>query len=260
MSSGKAQEAQNDLVLSFLSVRQALGWLGLLLPPALILGGLLLNRQIYPSISDSYYSAMKDVFVGAMCAIGVFLLTYRGYDRAPGEFFSDTWVSRIAGLAAIGVALMPTTPDRSLLAAELGLPAGTDPQLVCALLQCPMGASRTALVHFSCAGTFFAALAIFCLVLFTRTGGEPPTRGKRNSNRLYRACGWVLVGVLAAAALMFVAAHLSPGFAAFRERVSLLFWLESLEVWAFGVSWIVKGKALGPLPLRPFTDPTPVPP
>lgn len=234
MPTGKSQEVTNDLVLSFKAVRQALGWLGALLPVALILGGAGLDHRVAPSISDTYYTAMKDVFVGAMCATGVFLVSYRGYDRKPGEFLSDTWISRIAGAAAIGVALMPTTPA----------PPETLVQLT--LMQRLIGPGLTSALHFTCAALFFAMLATFCLVLFTRTGTtRATTRAKVNRNRVYRTCGWVLVGVILAVAVMKLTELAFPATSDVFQNWSVLFLLEAIGVWAFGLSWLVKGETIG---------------
>lgn len=69
--SGAAQKADNDLVLSFLSVRRAIGCLGYFLPLALIAYGLSLGDGILTSISAYYYTPMREVFVGTLCAIAV---------------------------------------------------------------------------------------------------------------------------------------------------------------------------------------------
>ncbi|MBI1220727.1 MAG: DUF998 domain-containing protein [Rhodobacteraceae bacterium] len=234
MPKGKSQEATNDLVLSFKAVRQALGWIGALLPVALILGGAGFDHHVAASISDTYYTAMKDVFVGAMCATGVFLVSYRGYDRAPDEFLSDTWISRIAGAAAIGLALMPTAP--ALPEPTGGLTA----------MQRLIGPGPTSVLHFTCAALFFAMLATFCLFLFTRTGTtRAATRAKINRNRVYRSCGWVLVGViLAVLAMKLIELALPASTAVFRSW-SAMFILEAIGVWAFGLSWLVKGESIG---------------
>jgi hypothetical protein len=234
MPQGPSKEAANDLVLSFKAVRQALGWIGALLPVVLLLGGAGFDHRVAPSISDTYYTAMKDVFVGAMCATGVFLISYKGYDRAPGELLSDTWISRIAGAAAIGVALMPTTPA----------PPETLVQLT--LMQRLIGPGPTSALHFTCAALFFAMLATFCLVLFTRTGTtRAATRAKMNRNRVYRTCGWVLVGVIFAVVAMTLIERAVPAASAFFQNWSVLFLLEAIGVWAFGVSWLVKGETIG---------------
>ena len=89
---------------------------------------------------------------------------------------------------------------------------------------------------------FFGALAVFCLVLFVR-GSEGSTE-KAASNRIYRVCGWTIVGSMAAIGLLMVApdplqARLVP--------LRPVFWLETLATVAFAVSWLVKGDALRPV-------------
>ncbi len=56
------------------------------------------------SISGYYYTDMRNIFVGTLCALGVFLVAYRGYDGV------DESITNVAGFAAIGVALCPTKP------------------------------------------------------------------------------------------------------------------------------------------------------
>ncbi|NPB31586.1 hypothetical protein G7L58_23860, partial [Shigella sonnei] len=70
---GAQQRADNDLVLSFLRVRRAIGLLGFFLPAALIVWGIVFGHGILPSISASYYSPMREIFVGTLCANAVFL-------------------------------------------------------------------------------------------------------------------------------------------------------------------------------------------
>jgi hypothetical protein len=56
-------------------------------------------------ISMYYYSGMRDVFVGALCAIGLFMFFYRGNDKW------DNWMGNIAGFCAFCIAWFP--PQRS---------------------------------------------------------------------------------------------------------------------------------------------------
>ncbi len=99
--------ANESLVLSYLGLRKAIGIIGILLPFVLVFGKILLERGlgIESSISAYYYTVMGDVFVGSLCAVGVFLLSYRGYER------KDNIAGDIACIFAIGVALFPTKPE-----------------------------------------------------------------------------------------------------------------------------------------------------
>ena len=55
-------------------------------------------------MSAYYYTPMRNIWVGALCALGIFLIAYVGWDRA------DKIITNIAGVSALGVALCPTTP------------------------------------------------------------------------------------------------------------------------------------------------------
>jgi hypothetical protein len=201
---------QDTLVHSYLFLRRAIGLIGLALPFVLILGksaidgGGLLN-----SVSAYYYTDLRDVFVGSMCAIGAFLLSYRGYGTL------DDLVGNIAAVAAFGVALCPTAPVN------------------------PSGSDRTlGVLHVAFAGVFFLALAFFCLFLFTRSDNVDPTPRKVERNRVYVACGAVMIVslVLIVVCGLFLGGEvgsLHPGL-----------WLEALAIVAFGVAWLTKGEAI----------------
>ncbi len=102
------------LVISYLGLRKAIGILGVALPFVLPFGQILLHALgiqsslhtpvIENSVSSYYYTDMRNIFVGSMCAIGVFLMSYRGYD------WRDAIAGRFAFVCAIGVAFFPTTP------------------------------------------------------------------------------------------------------------------------------------------------------
>jgi hypothetical protein len=81
----------SDLVYSYLALRKAVGWIRILLPFVLMLGvSLIFKGDIkLQNISMYYYTGMLDVFVGALCAIGLFLFFYKGYDKW------DDWAGNI---------------------------------------------------------------------------------------------------------------------------------------------------------------------
>ena len=88
------------------------------------------------------------------------------------------------------------------------------------------------------ATVMFLTLAYFSYCLFTKSNGQP-TPQKRKRNVVYRICGVAIVAciVLVGVFKLFLAAtpiaDLDPAF-----------WLESLALWAFGISWFVKGETL----------------
>ena len=97
-------ERENKLVLSYLTVRKLIGILGLLFPLLLILGSFILGHchSIQQSISNYYHTNMRDVFVGYVCTLSIFLFSYKGYD------LTDRIVSALAGIFGLIVALFPT--------------------------------------------------------------------------------------------------------------------------------------------------------
>lgn len=202
--------SEGALALSYLGVRRAIGVIGVALPFVLLVGALVIDGVgVQASISDYYYTVMRNVFVGSMCANGVFFLSYR-YARV------DTVVSSVIGLAAIGVALFPTTP---LDPEPRDIVVGT--------------------VHFVCATVFFLALAGYSYFIFTRTDpAVPVTRQKRRRNAVYRACGVIIVGCLL---LIAVLNFLPPGPI---DDLQPVFWLETVASVSFGVSWLIKGETL----------------
>jgi hypothetical protein len=99
----KQQENNSTLVFSYLTLRKGIGLLGLALPFVLSFGAFVVFQQaLQSSISYYYWTGMRDVFVGTLFAIGFFLLSYQGYEKA------DNIAGNLACLFAVGVALFPT--------------------------------------------------------------------------------------------------------------------------------------------------------
>lgn len=232
---GIAQKSRNDLVLSFLAVRRAIGALGFFLPFALIAYGLLSDGGIMRSMSAAYYTPMREVFVGSLIAQAVFLWSYEGFEPDKDEWLTDKLTARIAAVSAALIALAPTSPQGLFPG---GIPF--DPATDCTLLQCRLGVDLTDRVHLVAAAVYFAALAVYCLVLFRRGVVDGPE--KRGSNRVYLICGWIIVVSIGAIGLLF-----ATGLDDSLQALKPVFWLEVLATFAFATSWMVKGDAMRPL-------------
>jgi hypothetical protein len=102
----------NQLVICYLLLRKIVGWIGMLLPFVLLIGNAIEGASRPDSMSGYYYTPMRNIFVGALCALGVFLIAYDGYDGM------DKWITNIAGFGAIGVAFCPTKPSGPVSAAQ----------------------------------------------------------------------------------------------------------------------------------------------
>src|SRR5919206_3039767 len=93
-------------LISYQSLRRAVGWLGVLLPFAMIAGNYLFGcTHIQDTISHYYYTVTGDLFVGILCADALFLIVYKGYDAK-----DDRWTN-IAGVLALLVAFFPTNDN-----------------------------------------------------------------------------------------------------------------------------------------------------
>ncbi len=202
----------DHLVRSYLSLRKAVGILGMALPFLLALGGrYLLGMPLQPSISGYYHTAMRDVFVGSLCAIAVFLWSYRGYQRR------DRIAGNLASIFALGVALVPTAGPEA--AASEAMLSGR--------------------LHMFFTVAFFLTLAYFSLFLFRLSDRTRPSRRKMLSNAVYLVSGYViLVCVLAMGLVSF------EPVASMVRGYKPVFWLESGAILAFGASWFVKGQAI----------------
>jgi len=164
---------------------------------------------IQESISHYYYTGMRNVFVGALCAVALFMFFYSGYDKR------DDWVGHIAGFFALVVAWFPTT--------EVG------------------PSNWIGKIHFASATVFFLTLAVFSLFLFTKTKkGSDPTPQKLKRNKIYIICGVIMIACLIAIVIYknFIQADNSES--------SFVFWAETVALVAFGVSWLTKGETIYP--------------
>src|SRR5262249_27158090 len=194
------------------------GVMAVLLPFVLFFGNwALTGNELESSISAYYHTPMGSVFVGVLWALAVFFLSYN-YKPLPG-FNWDNKVSTLVSVAALCVAVFPTTSDASVATRS---------------------EQNIGIVHMISAGVLFTLLAIFALVLFPRSSGTM-TREKRRRNVLYRTCGVIM----AVAILSMFPSQKAP------DSWHLFLWLETLSVLAFGVSWLIKGGFLGILADKP---------
>jgi hypothetical protein len=198
-----------DAVLSYNGLRKCFGVIGLLLPCVLYVGHFFVDDARMPgSISAFYYTPLRNYFIGTLCALGVFLFSYRYAPR-------DNVLGTVAGVLVIFVALNPTAA----------------------------GAERSGWndAHLYAASLFFAILAYFCYVLFPQKPSIPPswlppwpTATQEDKRDLtYRMCGLAIALALAVAVVGMWADW------------DILFWCESAAVVAFSTAWSIKGGLLG---------------
>lgn len=215
------QNSVDPIVGTYFNVRQSLGVIALIFPLVLLAGGFVTEGQVLPSISDYYFSAMRDIVVGALVAIGIFLIAYKGQQSDHRDWI-DTLTGFGAGSASIGLALFPNKPHA--LGIETFFHAIMDDRISVA-------------IHFLSSFVFLTALTVFCLRIFSRDA-------EKQERRIYWFCGWAIIsaGVTATFA-SFVRAFDWFGARLIVENSNLIFWLEAIGIWAFCIAWLIKGRS-----------------
>jgi hypothetical protein len=204
-------------VLTVRRLRRGVGLVAILLPIAVTVGHSVIIGKftLLGSVSGAYYTGMRDVFVGSMAAIAIFLISYR---HAP----VDDVLSTLAGLMALGVALLPAKHfDDTMSQTDKIIGTG----------------------HVVASVLMFLIMVIFCFFVFTRTDIQTSKsdvpQSKRTRNSLYVISGWLIILALAAGAAGSL--YLPEDI---QTKVQPMFWGEAIAIWAFGFAWLVKGDAI----------------
>jgi hypothetical protein len=238
---------QVSQVISFRALRNLIGLLGMLLPWACWLANIVVNRfnllnnkklallgsvgtykpgdDLKSSISHFYYTAAGPLFIGILVTVSIFLFCYRGYSYEPHRdrsvWLSDRRVTFLAAIFALGIVIFPVgedtfIPDSLFIFTATGI----------------IGQA-----HYVFAALFFIAISVLCLVNFRRKETQEQF-GRDRHDRLYLICGWVMLGSMAFIVIyhQLVAPHW-----AWNWPVTFVF--ETVALTAFGIAWLVKGKA-----------------
>lgn len=213
------RDKNKDLEISYIQLRQLIGYLGMALPFCCILGGsILIKEKIQTTLSSYYYTNMRDIFVGIIVGMSMFLITYKGYE------YIDQLITTITGIFGLGVAIFPCNIS--------GVP---DVQVGVFQLM-----SKTSnIFHVLCALSFFILLAINSIFLFTMTSKSHVTKRKKDRNRVYRLSGYIIIACIISL-IFFVL--LAPPSVVGNSVVILV--LETIMLISFSISWLVKGETL----------------
>jgi hypothetical protein len=159
------------------------------------------------SMSGSYWTTARDVFVGSLCAIGVFLIGYRHTRR-------QDICSTAAGICALLVAFNPTAPGP-------GTPG--EPPWVNDL-------------HHVAAGVLLLTLGAFCFV-FLAEDRHPAQEQPPGARQSLRPAGLTYL-TSGCAVIAAVITALITGLLGVGSNWPLLYLLEAIAVFAFGTAWI----------------------
>jgi hypothetical protein len=186
------------------------------------------------SISASYFEGgwSQTIFVGSLFAIAAFMLAYNGYSKP------EMWLSKIAGVAAAGVAMFPCNCKGRT--SSLG---GSVNSAVCARDE-----ALIPYVHFTSAAIMFTILVVFCWFFYNRAH-EKRDRGSVEAGRrmlIYQLCGVTIVVAMVAMGADALAGSVIPRMVWYGETAALI---------AFGASWLTAARVV-PLLSKPEERPS----
>ena len=157
----------------------------------------------YYAMSELYGTTSRNVFVGMMFVTATLLLAYRGLNITHGK------LSRLAATASVVVALFPV--NHSCYPVKF--------------------------IHYTGAATLFLILIIFCFSLFQKDYGKEGDKKKRRKV-IYWICGTIMsLGLVSLA----IVGYFYPD-----KKLSgygLFFWIETVMLMAYGIAFVVSGKA-----------------
>lgn len=199
------EDLRKNILSTYFFLRTGIVAISAALPISLLAYSLInvhaLELHSMSAFYGGYDGAMRNWFVGSLCAIGAFLILYRGFT------FAEAVALDTAGFFAILVAMKPCN--------------------------CWMEHSHNSKLHLAFAFLFFGAMAYVCLFCATTTLPilpDPATR--RTFRRKYRGIGISLI------VLPLVAAGFS--YATTHHLDILTFVAEWFGVWVFAYYWLTK--------------------
>jgi hypothetical protein len=210
------------MVTDYLALRAVIGLIAFFLVPVVYVGNWLLftrhvgacfwpNPRLPDSLSGYYYTHMRNLFVGAMCAMGIFLAAYRGFDRWDSRFTNVHMGSLIVLFAM--VFLMVLVQFTMTGGQDRGDPAGG--------------------LRAWWNSVFFGGIRTWWKSLFPH---DARNRKKKRRNLIYVLCAG---GILLCALLALVTA-IAPSVG---TTAPLLLYAECFAFAFFGIAWYVKGAA-----------------
>ncbi len=216
------QQMSNETINStYLSLRFGLAAIGIAFPIVLWGGGVLLtNIGLQNSMSAYYYTGMRDLFVGILVAVGVFLFFYRG------ECARESWTLNLAGIAAIGVAFFPVKSS----AAEL---VRTD------LFGRVLHPEATSILHGIAAVFFFLCMAY--VSLYTQEISLSQVEDKLIRKRYKSYYTW-LGRLMLLTPIVALSLEFTRSFVWKDNANKIVFWAELVAIVVFSIYWFVKTR------------------
>jgi hypothetical protein len=227
ISPDRLKEKENNLVVSYKTLRNLIGYCGIILPVILILTTTTApsDKNIERSFSEYYYTSSGDILVSFLCILGAFLIIYKGYN------IKENILSTLAGICGIFAAFSPTTTDDLRQSFSVHTPLHDVPEI--------FGFERHTIV----AGLFFIILGFISLCCFPQTNvNKQITIQNKKRINIFKVCGWIMLICVLIMAIYF----LSDRFSTIFGKIPFIFIMETIATWAFGISWLTIGETIYP--------------
>ncbi|MCO5292911.1 MAG: hypothetical protein M9959_14405 [Chitinophagaceae bacterium] len=236
----------NTILISYRTLRQLIGVLGILLPFLcwginifvnhfdLLHNSLLVSHleaeyqagaNLKSSISHFYYTAAAPLFIGILISVAIFLFTYNGYTPNPQNdrwvWLNDKRISTFAACCLLGIVVFPTDSyahlkDNLFIFETTGL---------------------VGKIHLSFAALFFISMAVMSIVNFRRL----PNKRLLNDGegKTYFYCGWGIIFCLVMLTVGYLTHSAESWFGG-----KFVFVMEVIMLLFFGISWLTKGESI----------------
>jgi hypothetical protein len=219
---GKSHDGEDNLSLR--RMRNAVGLLGIALPILLGLFSIIpfFETSLKKTISLYYYTNLRDILIAILCAVGFFLICYKGVRNLFLSYLeNDFRMTNLAGIMALGVALFPTNPECCS-------------EKIYVLIPCCV--KWFGCLHYIFAVPFFIILAIISLVIFPilQNVDKSIRISFWNENHFYSFCG-IMIFICLVLIVVSKCLNILP---------YSVFWLEAVALAVFGIAWLVKGRIL----------------
>jgi hypothetical protein len=243
----KQRETGGSLTFDYPTIRLVIGLITLFLPWVVWLRA----GQITPSISWSYYTDARDSFVGMLCIVGAFLISYKGHQY---ELTDDQvepfwhWVQQF-WQGAIAFRIWEKHHEEDVVSWVGGIGAlvtASVPTNLCFTYGCP--SDPRAIYHYLGAAAVLATTVYFCLIAFMDRAREKLAAGDHAARQplyanpiqlrvyCYAFCGWSIAALLISLVLLSLLQIDTPR--------NTTFWLEAVSLELFGMAWMVASQKI----------------
>lgn len=218
----EAQQASMR-VINHKTMRKLIGATAILMPVAVWLLSkpeLSAQGRSLTSISISYWTKIDDIFVGCLFAVAYFLFAYNGTGSCKRD--SEYWLSKIACLSALFVALFPTCGFKTP-ASESNCSLEGAPNWIMAI-----SFNHPHIFHYTATFLLFICL-FFMLLIFSFRASR---KGKNKRSMEYLAYG---LGMIIGLPILYLVLDIVLGWA------DSLFYVEFLGLALFAAGWLRAG-------------------